>query len=262
MQIMKNESKLRAFKIPLLNKEILVQPSDQSIGLYILFGSILISLLAFVIFVPKKAEFDSALNIRNATASYFLYSERSEDLINLEKVNVMISPDFYIKPKFGSFISEIKVENLQVTSTPKIGQVKRYFPDETVVDINCVGFFMQECNSYQDSFSSQDEGSTFTYNVVRGNVDDLTEISAKNIKPSFNVHVLGVGVYNPDQKYTTSGKSIAELANVNPDQLDSTIEFDLVAKGLLNTSYRKHFVLNVDGDDVLRRTANVPLYSN
>lgn len=226
---------------------------EESIKKAIKAGSSIIILLVLIIIVIvtiMKYNVEGEKNMPFELSKITIIStaeglESLEDNQNVKwKLNIIQNNDIYLsiakneKYNKEDIIENVKIENINITNNPKIGEVKAYMPSS--VD----GRIYQYKDEYiiSDKLEYTGSSKTNTKTLEIGN-------QGGNISMSFANNGIGIYESNDDIEIKHDGSLISKLGKTQ-EELNFSVSFDLVIK-VKNKSYRTNINLSLPCGNIL-----------
>ncbi len=137
-----------------------------------------------------------------------------------------------------TYIEKVKIENIQITKAPKVGEIKAYMPNSTEGRLYSYdkAYIIEEKLEYKGAGKSNSQ--TLEIGSQGGNI--LIRFSNAN---------LGVYSSNDDKQIVHDGTLLNKL-NITKEDINFTVSFDLII-GVPNHDYRANIELELPHGNIL-----------
>lgn len=138
-----------------------------------------------------------------------------------------------------SILENVKIENIQITSGPELGQIKAYMPNSVEGRLYSYSndYIIEEKLEYKGAVKSNPQ----TLEIGNQGGSALIRLSNTN---------LGTYSSNEDKQITHDGTLLKKL-DINNEQIKFTVSFDFIITANGNT-YKSNIVLDLPSGDIIQ----------
>jgi len=137
-----------------------------------------------------------------------------------------------------TYIEKVRIENIQITKAPKIGEIKSYMPNSTEGRLY----------SYSDTYIIEEK---LEYRGATKSNPQTLEIGSQGGKALIRFSNINLGNYssNEDKQIIHDGTLLKKL-NLTQEDVDFTVSFDFIIE-IQNHQYRANIVLDLPKGNIL-----------
>jgi|GEM_PF-3113751 len=212
----------------------------------------------------SKLEESGLIEVNQAQFSSFIFGSSSKGNSKTDTVHLTINPilTFKVDGNQEVKLESFEIKNLEFSDEPKVGEIKMIAPKHRKTDESCTGFYFGGCKDKAQPEDVKSDGESIEYEVVEGDVEKTKTkyydqvFDTWFVRPEFRVILHNIGEFDYDEvmekNKAVDGGKYAQYAGLEADDLASVLEFDVVAKMSNGEKFKKHFVAEFDGEDLMK----------